>query len=75
MDKPRAGKSGRSGPRMEIRMSKQIACNDVVSGRPFEATAATEGRRVARVATRAGRCHDVKETTLERATKMTAAIR
>ena len=56
-------------------MSKQIACDDVVSGCQFTATATTEEDLVAKVADHAREIHGVEEITPDLAAKVKAAIR
>jgi|EndMetStandDraft_3_1072993.scaffolds.fasta_scaffold623769_2 predicted small metal-binding protein len=56
-------------------MTKQIACNDVVSGCAFTATAPTEGELIQKVAAHARDSHEVREITPELAEKVKAAIR
>ncbi len=56
-------------------MSKQIACNDVVSGCGFTATAATEEELVAKAAAHARECHGVETITPELAAKVKSAIK
>jgi predicted small metal-binding protein len=53
---------------------KRIACNDVVPGCGFTATAATEEDLVAKVAQHARDVHGVSEVTPELAAKVKAAI-
>jgi predicted small metal-binding protein len=55
-------------------MAKQIACNDVVSGCGFTATATTEEEIVAKAAEHAREKHGVEEITPELAAKVKAAI-
>jgi len=55
-------------------MAKHIACNDVVSGCAFKATAPTEDELVKKVAEHARESHGVKEVTPELAAKVKAAI-
>jgi predicted small metal-binding protein len=62
-------------PREEARMSKQISCNDVVSGCGFTATAATEEELLAKTAAHACESHGVKEITPELAAKVKSAIK
>ena len=56
-------------------MSKQIACNDVMTGCGFEATATTEEELLAKVADHACESHGVKEVTPELAAKVKSAIK
>lgn len=55
-------------------MFKRIACNDVVPGCDFKATAATEEDLITKVAAHAGESHGVKEVTPELAAKVKSAI-
>jgi predicted small metal-binding protein len=55
-------------------MSKHIACNDVVSGCAFTASAASEEELVAQVAAHAAADHGVAQVTPELAAKVKAAI-
>jgi predicted small metal-binding protein len=56
-------------------MTKHIACNDVVPGCAFEASAATEDELITRVKDHAQAQHGVGEVTPELAAKVKAAIR
>jgi predicted small metal-binding protein len=56
-------------------MAKQIACNDVVSGCGFTATAATEDEIVEKVAAHAREKHGVKEITPDLAAQVKSAIK
>lgn len=56
-------------------MTHQIACNDVVRGCAFEATAESEEELIAKVVEHAEKEHGVKEVTPELAAKVKAAIR
>jgi len=56
-------------------MTKHIACNDVVPGCAFEASAGNEEELVQQVATHAAKDHGVREITPELAQKVKAAIR
>ena len=56
-------------------MAKQIACDDVVPGCSFTATAPTEEEIVRKAAEHAREKHDVKEITPELAAKVKSAIR
>jgi len=56
-------------------VSKQIACNDVVAGCAFTATATSEDELIRKVAQHAEHDHDVKEVTPELAAKVKAAIK
>jgi predicted small metal-binding protein len=56
-------------------MTKHIACNDVVEGCAFKASAATEEELLKEVATHAREEHGVSEVTPELAAKVKAAIR
>jgi predicted small metal-binding protein len=56
-------------------MKKHIACNDVVPGCTFTATAATEEELIRRVAEHAAHDHGVAEVTPELAAKVKSAIR
>jgi predicted small metal-binding protein len=55
-------------------MSKHIACNHVVPGCTFTASAATEDELLAKVAEHAADAHSVTEVTPELAAKVQAAI-
>lgn len=55
-------------------MTKHIACNDVVPGCGFTASAATEEELVKQVSAHAAKEHGVKEVTPELAAKVKAAI-
>ncbi len=55
-------------------MTKQIACNDVVNGCTFKASAATEEELVKQVVAHAAKDHGVTEVTPELAAKVKAAI-
>jgi predicted small metal-binding protein len=56
-------------------MSKHIACDHVVPGCAFTATAPTEEELVRQVAEHARRSHGVEQVTPELAAKVKAAIR
>jgi predicted small metal-binding protein len=56
-------------------MTEHIACNDVVRGCAFEATAETEEELLKKVVAHAAEKHGVKEVTPELAAKVKAAIR
>jgi predicted small metal-binding protein len=56
-------------------MTKHIACDDVVSGCGFRATAPTEEELMEKVVAHAGQDHGVKEVTPELAARVKAAIR
>jgi predicted small metal-binding protein len=56
-------------------MSKHIACNDVVNGCAFRASAATEDELLKQVTEHAAKDHGVREVTPELAAKVKAAIR
>jgi predicted small metal-binding protein len=56
-------------------MTKHIACNDVVPGCAFEASAGNEEDLVQQVAAHAAQDHGVQEITPELAQKVKAAIR
>ncbi len=56
-------------------MEKRIACNDVVPGCTFTATAATEEALVKKVATHASQDHGVTDVTAELLAKVKSAIR
>jgi len=56
-------------------MSKEIACNDVVAGCSFTATATSEDELIRKVATHAEHDHGVKEITPDLAAKVKAAIK
>lgn len=55
-------------------MPKHIACNDVVSGCAFTASAPTEEELLKKVTAHAAQDHGVKEVTPELAAKVKAAI-
>jgi len=55
-------------------MEKRIACNDVVPGCTFTATAANEEELVKKVTAHAAQEHGVTEVTPELAAKVKAAI-
>ena len=55
-------------------MAKHIACNDVVTGCKFTATAATEEELLRKTADHARESHGVKEITPELAAKVKSAI-
>lgn len=56
-------------------MSKHIACDEIVSGCPFTASAETEEDLVKQVSSHAAEKHGVGEVTPELAAKVKAAIR
>lgn len=56
-------------------MSKHIACNDVVAGCGFTATATSEDELIQKVAQHAEDDHGVTEVTPELAEKVKAAIK
>jgi len=56
-------------------MEKRIACNDVVPGCAFTATAATEEELLKKALAHASQAHRVTEVTPELAAKVTSAIR
>lgn len=56
-------------------MAKQIACNDVVPGCAYTASAQTEEDLLKEAAEHARQAHGVKEVTPELAAKVKAAIR
>ena len=56
-------------------MEKRIACNDVVPGCAFTATAATEDELLKKVMAHASQAHGVTEVTSELAAKVKFAIR
>jgi predicted small metal-binding protein len=56
-------------------MTKHIACNDVVPGCAFEATAGNEDELLRQVTTHAAKAHGVEQITPELAEKVKAAIR
>jgi predicted small metal-binding protein len=67
---------GPGGPaERSIGMEKRIACNDVVPGCGFTATAATEEELLEKVVAHASQDHGVTEVTPELAVKVKAAIR
>jgi predicted small metal-binding protein len=55
-------------------MTKHIACNDVVNGCAFEASAANEDELLKQVTAHAAKEHGVTEVTPELAAKVKAAI-
>jgi len=55
-------------------MTKHIACNDVVDGCAFTASAPTEEELVKKVTAHAANDHGVKDVTPELAAKVKAAI-
>jgi len=55
-------------------MTKHIACNDVVTGCPFEASAETPEELLKQVTAHAAKDHGVREVTPELAAKVKAAI-
>lgn len=55
-------------------MTKHIACNDVVAGCRFEASAPNEEELLEQVAAHAAKEHGVREVTPELAAKVKAAI-
>jgi predicted small metal-binding protein len=56
-------------------MEKRIACNDVVPGCTFTATAATQDELLKKVLAHASADHGVTEVTPELAARVTSAIR
>jgi predicted small metal-binding protein len=56
-------------------MEKRIACNDVVPGCAFTATAATEEELVQKVVAHASHTHGITDVTPELAAKVKSAIR
>jgi predicted small metal-binding protein len=56
-------------------MANEIACDDLVKGCPFTATAETEDDLVRQVAEHAATAHGVKEVTPELAARVKTAIR
>ena len=56
-------------------MQKRIACEDVVPGCPFTATAATEEQLLKKVVAHAVQAHGVTDVTPELAAKLKSAIR
>jgi predicted small metal-binding protein len=56
-------------------MAKQIACNDLMKGCEFTATAQTEEDLLKQVTEHAAAAHGVKEVTPELAAQVKAAIR
>ena len=56
-------------------MEKRIACNDVMPGCAFTATAATEEELLKRVMAHASQAHGITELTPELAAKVKSAIR
>jgi len=55
-------------------MTKHIACNDVVAGCRFEASAPNENELLQKVTAHAAQEHGVKEVTPELAAQVKAAI-
>ncbi|HJS58241.1 MAG TPA: DUF1059 domain-containing protein [Vicinamibacteria bacterium] len=55
-------------------MTKHLACNDVVNGCAFTASASTEDELLKQVKAHAAEAHGVKEVTPELAAKVQAAI-
>jgi predicted small metal-binding protein len=55
-------------------MTKHIACNDVVNGCAFQASAETEEELLKQVTAHAGKDHGVTQVTPELAAKVKAAI-
>lgn len=60
--------------REEERMTKHIACNDVVEGCAFKASAETEEELLNEVTAHAAKDHGLTQVTPELATKVKAAI-
>ena len=56
-------------------MTKHIACNDIVPGCAFEASAGNDEELLQQVTTHAAKDHGVQEVTPELAEKVKAAIR
>ncbi|HKQ98251.1 MAG TPA: DUF1059 domain-containing protein [Candidatus Polarisedimenticolia bacterium] len=56
-------------------MAKQIACNDVVAGCGYTATAPTEKELLDKVAVHAAEDHGVREVTPDLAEKVRSAIK
>ena len=56
-------------------MEKRVACNDVVPGCTFTATAATEEELLKKVVAHAPQDHGVTDVTLELAAKVKSAIK
>lgn len=56
-------------------MTQHIACNDIVRGCAFEASAETEEELMKKVAEHAAEKHGVEEVTPELAAQVKAAIR
>jgi predicted small metal-binding protein len=56
-------------------MTQHIACNDIVHGCAFEASAETEEELMKKVAEHAAEQHGVEEVTPELAAQVKAAIR
>ena len=56
-------------------MTKHIACNDIVPGCAFEASAGNDEELLQQVTTHAAKDHGVAEITPELAEKVKAAIR
>ena len=55
-------------------MAKEIACNDIMAGCAFKASAATEGELMEKVVAHAGEAHGVHDVSPELAAKVKAAI-
>jgi predicted small metal-binding protein len=55
-------------------MAKQIACNDIMAGCAFKASAPTEEDLMKQVVVHAGEAHGVHDVTPELAAKVKAAI-
>jgi predicted small metal-binding protein len=62
-------------PEGEIGMEKRIACNDVVSGCEFTATAATEEELLKKVVEHASQVHGVTDVTPQLAAQVKSAIK
>jgi predicted small metal-binding protein len=56
-------------------MEKRIACNDVVPGCTFTATAATEEELLKKVMAHGSQAHGITEMTADLAAKVKSAIR
>jgi predicted small metal-binding protein len=56
-------------------MGKRIACDDVVPGCSFTASAETETELMKKTAAHAQECHGVKEVTADLAEQVKAAIK
>ena len=59
----------------DAKITKRIACGDIIPGCSFTASAANEEELMKKVAAHAGHDHGVTEVTPELASKVKAAIR